>query len=162
MLQGATQVFFQFLVQEGRNNLPDDFILQTYTVLSKLALKGWPSLGSFYELSLLRAALLMYCVLLVDKKFGVKARLSQALPVIISYIKSHTTSSSLRNSQPVLSVLKQCSNNGMSIKFQNVLRDTISYSCVTYRTTCILRLFYRTFFSAIKKLLGQFPQQSVM
>jgi len=48
-----------------------------------------------------------------DRKFGVKARLSQALPVTLAFIRNHTHSTAVRNLQPVLTVLKSYANNGL-------------------------------------------------
>lgn len=55
----------------------------------------------------------MFCLRTVlDRKFGVKARLSQALQVTLSFIRSHTHTNGLRHLQSVLTVLKQYSHNG--------------------------------------------------
>jgi len=47
-----------------------------------------------------------------DRKFGVKGRLSQALQATLTFTRNHTHSNALRTLQPVLTVLKQYSNNG--------------------------------------------------
>lgn len=51
---------------------------------------------------------------ILDRKFGVKARLSQALQVTLSYVRNHTHTAATRNLQPVLNVLKAYANNGES------------------------------------------------
>ena len=47
---------------------------------------------------------------MTDRKFGVKARLSQALQVTLNLVKNNTNNP--KTLQPVLHVLKMYSNNG--------------------------------------------------
>ncbi|XP_067931710.1 cytosolic carboxypeptidase 1-like [Watersipora subatra] len=83
--EDTTKAFFQLLVRESKNDIPDEFVLQVHHVLSKLALK--------------------------DRKFGVKGRRNLALPVTLSFLRSHTHSAAAKSLQPVLNVLKSYANN---------------------------------------------------
>lgn len=65
-----------------------------------------------------------------DRKFGVKARLSQALQVTLSLVKNNINNPKVL--QPVLHVLKLYSNNGKNIVFKLRLCHLTSF----YWTIC--------------------------
>ncbi|CAH1796187.1 unnamed protein product [Owenia fusiformis] len=87
--QGATQVLFHLLVDDNKTAENDDLQITIHQVLAKLGPK--------------------------DRKFGVKARLSQALAVTLNIVRNHT--SSPKSIQPVLQVLKQLANNAVNASY---------------------------------------------
>ncbi|XP_013413553.1 cytosolic carboxypeptidase 1 isoform X1 [Lingula anatina] len=87
---GATQGLFAALTGEWKETQPnEELLLSIHHLLAKLGPK--------------------------DRKFGVKARLSQALPVTLGLLRNHT--SSTRVLQAVLPVLKLYSNNAVNASY---------------------------------------------
>ncbi|XP_064653277.1 cytosolic carboxypeptidase 1-like isoform X2 [Lineus longissimus] len=87
---GATQVLFHVLVQESKEQSSHpDFIISCHQALAKLGPK--------------------------DRKFGVKARLGQALGVTLGMIRNHL--SGYKVLQPLLHVLKLYSANAVNASY---------------------------------------------
>ena len=95
-----------FDCQNGRNQL----LVEYYCSVGYFWPPWYPAENSVRESGMTS---LSCCV--VDRKFGVKARLSQALQVTLSYVRNHTHTAAIRNLQPVLNVLKAYANNGTQL-----------------------------------------------
>ena len=105
---GTTHALFVILAEESKSSdTSDELLMSIHQLLSKLAQKGTRVVYMYVATRITSST--AYSPF-TDRKFGVKARLTNALPVTVALLKQFN--SSPRMLQSIVPVIKQYSNNG--------------------------------------------------